>query len=179
MPLSRTHFLTSMLSVETPNSLILHPSLRHLPRNPNQILIHQRLLLEPIHHLVQHRGRDLVHVDAGQGDDVSQHRRERIFEELPGGGDEARFRDAGFHGALVGLREGEDAVFRFALLWIEEKGFVRIRRLWAVHSAGNENPREESPGGGDKKEVRTRIRQYSAIQLGFLLWSRSEAAPLM
>ena len=119
------HFMSSSQTcflLKIPHSLTLSTlsppltrSLHRLPRNPDQILIHQRLLLEPIHHLVQHRGRDLVHVDAGQGDDVPQHRRECVFEILPGGGDEARFRDAGFHGALVGLGEGEDAVFRFAL----------------------------------------------------------------
>ena len=96
-----------MLSVEIPHPLIspsLHPplsSLHRLPPNPDQVLIHQRLLLEPIHHLVQYRGRDLVHVDAGQGHDVPNHSRECIFEKLAGGGDEARFRDAGFDGAFV------------------------------------------------------------------------------
>ena len=131
MPLVRTRFPRKPCSLmksphsldfSTPRPVNTHPSLRRLLRNPHQILIHQRLLLEPAHHLVQHRGRDLGHVDARQRHDVPEQSREGIFENLAGGDDDARFRDTGFDGA-GGLRgcEGEDAVFGFALCELEER----------------------------------------------------------
>lgn len=86
---------------------------QHLPPNPHQILVQQRLLLDPIDRLVQQRRRNLIELHARQPDQTAQNRRcnHRQSTHMARRIDEARARDTYLHIFAVRLfREVDDMI---------------------------------------------------------------------
>lgn len=91
---------------------------QQLPPNPHQILIQQRLLLDPIDRLIHHRRRNLIELHARQPDQITHNRRRNYCQSahMTRRVDEARSRNTYLHIFAVRLfREVEDMILNPAL----------------------------------------------------------------
>lgn len=116
--------------------------------------------------LMEHSGRNLLYADIRYGHYILQDGGKHRFQNLARRVDGSRLCHARLHLAFVFRGESKDLVLRLAL-----------HRFARTVSFGRRDPANPNTNGADS--ILTRIKQYSGIQLGVLVWSRSVAEPLM